>query len=248
MIKVKWLPFPPPIQAEKWPSGLFLLDLQTVLLKIPDLKKLSAHYFHSNFLLVMICVFFCWSCGNAGNKDEETDVFFSFKNYFENQAIGLTHRKIKIKKTVLKSGTMEERVMDADSVDWEKELKIFMDADMNKKSWVGLYHTDTVTSGPVMTIQYSATDSSLQVKKAYVVFSDNQVNDIMIESRFKNFYYQSSLYLHYRPANGYQVKGEQVIRFASRQLFEINVVFSDSVSSWSGQPFSSHYLCSQEHF
>jgi len=151
------------------------------------------------------------------------DNFFSFIKYFNNQAKELADHQTKMKKKIQKSGKTEEQLLQ--QPDWERELKIFMDADLNKKAWAGLYRIDTMETDSGITAVYLATDSAVQIKRAAVLSSGNQVQSIEINGRFTNFYYESAWNLYYRPDSGYHITGDQAILFGKRNSYEIDVQF-----------------------
>ena len=188
--------------------------LKTILKGFDPLLKMASLVFAAGF----------FSCTPAHDTTSGTPGdYFNLHTYFNSQAAILRNNEVKILKSVMRAGQREEHAFNA--VDWEKELKIFVDADLNKASWKDLYMVDSVPGDSSLGIRYTAKDSALQVKQETIYFTGNDVTEIQIESRFKNFYYASALQLNYKPADGYHISGEQQIRFANKQSFEINALF-----------------------
>jgi hypothetical protein len=161
-----------------------------------------------------------FSCRNpVGDAHQETDRYFSFKSYFKSQARQLKSTNVKLEKTIIKDGISETK--NIDSVKWENELKLFADADLNKKAWIDLYRIDSINADGKTIVTYTSTDSSLQVKNATIIFDGDAVSEIRIESSLKNFYYESFLHLDYIPGVRYYIKGSQMIRISKNHSFDI---------------------------
>jgi len=177
-----------------------------------------------NFLAyALVCIFLLTSCSRQQSPEITSGEYFSLRKFFESESAKLQSSGTGIKKIITRDGTSQELIMD--SVAWTNELKLFIESDLNKKSWTGLYHVDSTLSDSALVIRYSANDSMLQVKHVEILFVRGDVYEIRIESRLKNFYYQSAMLLHYLPGKSYRINGEQVLRFASMQTYLVEGIF-----------------------
>lgn len=173
------------------------------------------------FYLALITIFY--SC--LSNKTELTasSDYFSFANYFKAESKRLTGEKTGIKKIIHTTNSSEEKLLT--TINWDEELKLFADADINKPAWKGLYRIDTINSDGFLKVIYQSLDSILPIKRAEIIFKEMQITEINVDRSFSNFYYQSGLHLKYNPLKGYYIKGMQQVRFSSNQTFEISGTF-----------------------
>lgn len=76
------------------------------------------------------------SCQNSGESERNLK-YFDSKSWVENLLADLEAKRPQVEKTwIYDEQTEKKRVQD---MDWEKELKLFLDADLNKSSFVTSY-------------------------------------------------------------------------------------------------------------
>jgi len=163
-------------------------------------------------ILALACGFI--SC----NQERETTAnarlsYFDVKGYFSKEAHRLQQNNPTIKKTVSVNGTAENRELKI--TDWEKELAVFTNADINKASWQGEFK---VTTNNQLTV-YSSANKKIPVKKISLTYQLSKLAKIEIIVESKNILFQSSDTLIYAPHRFYEIKKLQKIRFLKKKSY-----------------------------
>lgn len=176
------------------------------------------------FLVLLLPLFFLMGCQDETNKAELWQgPYFSFRNYFTQQSNMHRKRKTILKKRIIKDGLTEIRNLERPN--WEQELSLFLESDLNKKAWTSMYRIDSLIQENGLIVNYTTLDSNLSVKFASILLSNDTIQEVKIESRFENFYYHSSIWLQYQTGTGYCIRGEQSLSFLKSHLFEITGSF-----------------------
>ncbi|MCH2022921.1 MAG: hypothetical protein MK207_10630 [Saprospiraceae bacterium] len=153
------------------------------------------------------------------NKD-----FFDLKLFFNNEAEYLKSKNIRIKKIIKHNNTIEENIQQID--DWENELKIFSDCDINKPSCKNRYTVDsTLSNSGFMTLHYEANDEKMQTKVIDIQISENNVHSIMIINKETNNIFESQQYLTYIPGKRYTIDKIQSVTLFEKENYSIDVQF-----------------------
>lgn len=165
-------------------------------------------------IFALVCGFI--SC----NQDKETNAYarssyFDVKGYFSKEVSRLQQINPMIKKTVSVNGTAENRELKI--ADWEKELAVFTNADINKASWQGEF---TVTKNNQLTV-YNSASKKIPVKKISLTYQLAKLAKIEIIVENKNILFQSNDTLIYAPGRFYEIKKLQKIRFLKQKSYRI---------------------------
>ncbi|HEY0895274.1 MAG TPA: hypothetical protein VGE15_01855, partial [Sphingobacteriaceae bacterium] len=91
-------------------------------------------------------------------KENQHNYFFDLKGYFTREAARLSAAQKPAMKEVIRNRSVERRNM---MIDWETELALFRESDINKAAWKDSYRTSK--SGNTTT--YTATDEDLRTRK-----------------------------------------------------------------------------------
>ena len=110
-------------------------------------------------------------------------------------------------------------------VDWENELKPFMEDDINKPGWTNSYTVDSSKSDTNTSLNYTAKDSSLPIKKINIISNSDKIIQVNILSGKQSNLYNLSTELNYDPLKGYTIKSAQKVRFVQQTNFEIRTEF-----------------------
>lgn len=165
-------------------------------------------------ILVFALVFF--SCNQRETAKANTDfMYFDLKGYFNKEIIRLKNDQAKVDKTVSINGVSETKSLLL--TDWEKELAIFVDADINKNSWKGSFKTNRKDD----IITYTSDHKKIPVKKISVTEKLSKISRIEIIINNKNILFQSQDTLTYLPDQLYQIKKQQKIRFLAAKNYSI---------------------------
>ncbi|MGM9479382.1 hypothetical protein ACS5PU_23370 [Pedobacter sp. GSP4] len=156
------------------------------------------------------------SCNQEKAAKANTDLlYFDLKGYFKKEINRLQQLKPTVNKTVSINGTAENKT--AVITDWQKELAIFINADINKTSWKGSFKTSTENGADV----YSSDNKKIPVKKLSILKNGSKVGKIEVIIDNKNILYQSQDTLTYYPDSLYQIKKEQKIRLLKPKSYFI---------------------------
>jgi hypothetical protein len=145
--------------------------------------------------------------------------------FFNKEAARLTKSKIKTEKR-LTFNDKKDQLPNA-KLDFEKELAVFINSDINKLSWRDKYQADSLYDDQkVLTkIQYKALEKQLKTQQVSIEFAGSKVSKIRIHNRLKSIIAQSEEELLYEPAVGYAINGTEVMRLAGKNTMGVAVKF-----------------------
>ncbi|MCZ4244761.1 hypothetical protein [Pedobacter punctiformis] len=165
-------------------------------------------------ILVFALAFF--SCNQRKDAEANTDLlYFDVKGYFKNEALHLQKVKPLVQKLVNLNGDAESKATKIN--DWEKELTIFTDADINKTSWRGSFKINKVAD----TETYTSDNRKIPVKRIIIVKVNGKVTSIEIIRENKNMVYQSTDTLLYYPDSLYEIRKQQKIKLLNPKKYII---------------------------
>ena len=170
-------------------------------------------------ILVFALAFF--SCNQREAAKANTDLlYFDLKGYFSKEIIRLKNAKVSVDKTVSINGTSETKSLLI--TDWDKELAIFVNSDINKNSWKGSFKINQQDG--VQT--YTSDSKKIPVKKVSVENNGSQISKVEIIILNKNILYQSLDTLTYYPDVLYKIRKQQKIRLLAPKDYTIVAKFN----------------------
>lgn len=156
------------------------------------------------------------SCGSPQNNGV-TSNYFQLPQYFKNEAERLQSANPQITKSVAINGVSEQKTIHVDS--WEKELASFIDADINKPAWKGLFKVQRSESTDI----YTTNSTKVPVKKVSITKADsNKVKRVQIIVENKNALYTSIDTLTYFPDSRYEINRTQKIRLMGQKKYLVS--------------------------
>ncbi len=168
-----------------------------------------------------------WGCsnGDSANADSETDRFFDVEGYFAGEVDRLQSEQPNIQKQVSLNG--EEESVQPDTLNFEKELSVFLNSDINKVSWIESYTADTTRhdDGSIATTTYEAQEEKLRTRLVEVSYEAEAPQRIRIINRTENAVLDARQELIYEPAIGFEIQQEQQIRFMKPNQISVAVRF-----------------------
>jgi hypothetical protein len=148
--------------------------------------------------------------------------YIDLQRFFSAEASRLNGLKPTFTKTVCINGKKESKVLNK-SIDWQKELSVFKEADINKPAFKGMYQIRTL---PNKTI-YTSNSKNAPVKRIEVEFGDaKKPTGVRIFQLTKNMIYQSTDTLSYYPDSVYSIHKKQVVRILGTTVYSINGKFN----------------------
>lgn len=150
--------------------------------------------------------------------------YFDLKGYFDGEAKRLAGLP-KVKKIATVDGQREERIID--SLDFEEELKIFSNADINRAAWSDKYAIDSVFNEQQQLTQlnYTSNDKDLRTQKISIDFNENGVSKIFIENSSSSAVADTKQLLTYQPEAGYTIESHQKVSMTDDNTFLVEVQF-----------------------
>jgi len=179
-----------------------------VLASPTDLPIFVEKMFRSILIsLLFIVVFSCANNGEVNNQPSST--FFSMIDFMEAEKKWMVNDKISLTKILSLNG--ETDTLYVNQPDFELELDVFINADINKPALSDKYSVDSIfRSDKLYKITYTAKDEKLKTRKLSVRFdSQNKVVNVDIRLFNGSPITKNVQHLIYRPNNGYVIKNEQ---------------------------------------
>ena len=172
-----------------------------------------------NVFLSCLVVIFLVSCSNS-NKieiDNSNIDFFDFKVFFEKEIKDFSFSKIK--KTV--SLNDEKETQELTEFDMEKELNLFIKANISRPSWKDKYQ---VTQSDNQTT-YKAMDEDLTIREIILEKEGDEVTQITIHTLSDNTIFEAAKTMVYQPKKGFFIENKQDVMLAGKNNIKIEVEF-----------------------
>lgn len=170
---------------------------------------------------------FLVACQGDSTQDVAKDgpaVFFDIKTYFQSEIIRLNQQKPKVTKKVVLQGEKDQ--IEVEIEDFQKELQIFLNSDINKLAWQEKYQADTTFEGNAMDfIRYEALDTTLRTKLVEIAFEAGQIQQIHIANSTESIVMQTKQDLIYRPESGYSIQSDQKTIFSEQKTLQLDASF-----------------------
>lgn len=183
--------------------------------------KFKVHLIYCFLLLLFV------SCG--ADKNEEQGNFYNLKGFVTEQINLLTELKPIVSKKMMVGDSVE--TTQTTIIDWEKELELFAQADLNKTVNSLIYDTKEDSLGVVYTLK-EGEDAPVRFLKIVLDGDSKKPQLVEVKLTTKNQLYESqkNLLLTCGEVKGkwrilsYQVRGFQDLVMSERKSFEIDAV------------------------
>ena len=170
------------------------------------------------FTLLVLSLAACQQKEISNKQIEYVDL----QGFFSAEANRLNGQKPTFTKTVCINGKKESKVLN-NTIDWEKELSVFKEADINKPAFKGMYQISML---PNKTI-YTTLSKNASVKRIEIDFGNTKKPvGIRIFQLTKNMIYQSTDTLSYYPDSIYSIHKKQEVRVLGTTVYTIEVKFN----------------------
>jgi len=169
----------------------------------------------------LACTVLVWGLSCSRRSDTPStghaESYFSLADYFSKEATRLQQFAPTVAKTVTKNGEAEHRMLRIDN--WQNELALFIDSDINKPAWQNSYRVDSTATS----VTYTSRDPELRTERIIVEKRpDGTVNHIRVVNRVSNMLYQTEERLDYHPDSAYQLVKRQWVRFIGESHYTIS--------------------------
>jgi hypothetical protein len=155
----------------------------------------------------------------SGSTNPPASRFFSCAAYFEGEALRLAQNRPELRKDVTRNGMHNALVMAAP--DWKRELEPFVQCDIGKPSLASAYRADTLLQHDTLRYLYTATEASAPVRQVAVLSTAGRIVRIVIETGDTNALFSTRRHLDYRPEEGYDIEGMQVMKLGETTRYTV---------------------------
>ncbi|NUN99764.1 MAG: hypothetical protein HUU01_04020 [Saprospiraceae bacterium] len=186
-------------------------------------------FYNSAVLLATALMFLSIACQPASEEPQSMEtasvpVFFDLKNYMSGQVEALKNTRPQAKKRVSINGKTEEQHSDA--INFEEELAIFINSDINKPAWSDKYTKDSsFSAGQLQYIRYIAKEENLKTQLLQVSFTAGTVSKIEIQNRTSAAIVTAEEIMTYTPGKGYSIIHKEMPALAKARNFSVETVF-----------------------
>lgn len=167
------------------------------------------------------------ACQTPAERQEAPNQYYDVKGFVQQQIVMLSRQKPMVNKLMVVSGEQEKR--STTEVDWQKELELFVQADINKPAYRNSYSINRPDS---VTYEYRIqTEEDLPVRYLKVVLNEPGGNPALIEAQIlsENKLYESEKNLLLRSdeqggdwrVKSYRIQGFQELAISSRKPFDV---------------------------
>ena len=148
--------------------------------------------------------------------------FFDLKGYMNTQIEDLNERQPTLEKRIQVDGQKETQQLD--SLDYEKELRMFLRSDINRKAWFDKYKADsTLENGNLQQIRYTTDAEDLKTQLLEIQYEQGEVSQIYIENRTESVVADVRQELLYEVGKGYRLFTAQQTAMSSEQEVIVKV-------------------------
>ncbi|MET4083006.1 hypothetical protein ABIB40_002973 [Pedobacter sp. UYP30] len=164
-------------------------------------------------LILSLAVFSCRPEKTA--KAISNNAYFDLKGYFEKEVERYNAKKPTVEKTVAINGKAEIKRLVIK--DWQRELAIFTDADINKSAWQGAFTIEKSGSDT----HYTSENKKIPVKEVFISNKFGKVAKVEVIIANVNLLYHSNDTLTYYPDSLYQIVKQQKIKLMGVKRYKI---------------------------
>ncbi|HEY0176678.1 MAG TPA: hypothetical protein VGC08_09890 [Pedobacter sp.] len=159
--------------------------------------------------IVLIILLSVWlaGCKSENKAPDAIKNYFDIRGFFNSEATRLGSKNPIVLKTVSDNRTPERKKVRI--ADWQNELELFSESDINKASWKDSYNTKKDSN----TVIYTAREAGLRTRKIRITKSPTgKTSRIQIENKAENMLYTSVENLDYYPDSLYIIDKFQKVR------------------------------------
>lgn len=159
-----------------------------------------------NILKASIFIFIISGCMTKENKEVKQQAsYFDLKGYFSNMAQQLHKSNPTVDKSVAKNELTEAKKLKINN--WEQELALFIEADINKPAWKDSYRKDSTATK----ITYTSKDPDLKTQKIEISLEKGIPVKFSISTTVANLLYHTAEQLEFYPDSAYSISKHQKV-------------------------------------
>ncbi|MEH0156797.1 hypothetical protein V6R21_21885 [Limibacter armeniacum] len=175
---------------------------------------------HLHFYFLVFIAAIAGGCTNPESTTYQETNYFDIVKLVQSQIDYLESNKATVNKEVWLDGQHE--TTQVKQVDWQKELTLFVETDLNKPVLRGSYQVEKSSNKTT----YSAIEKNLEIQQVDVIRDGDQLKEVRIKLLEDNmlFTFEKNLVMTFDQAshlNSYKVEGLKKVIFLSPSNFTI---------------------------
>lgn len=183
--------------------------------------------FRLNLLSTCACLYLFTfvSCQPTTPATTTSKTFFSVPDFVADQTQVLLQQKKQLDKQLhINQQKEQQRIAQPN---WEKELALFANTDINKAAWRDSYQKDSnfVVQDSLWHINYTAIDPHLRTQKISIQQHQQNLRSLSIHNQVNNLFYSLDERLAYQPNKGYQIVSVQKIVLLKADTLRLEAQF-----------------------
>lgn len=141
--------------------------------------------------------------GCQGEKNMPDIKHFSIPDYIHEQINILKSSDCSTRKSVVIKGKRQEKTIS--NPDWNIELQVFYQKDLNMPAWKNSYTVDTSYRKDTTELQYKSIDKKAPVQSAEIIKKDDEIISLRLIYRKSTSWYTIRQTLTFLPGKGYTI-------------------------------------------
>ena len=176
------------------------------------------------YILMLFLILSFIKCNKVENENKNSQNYFDLKAYCQAQIKQLNTNQPKVSKSIQIAGQTESKI--STETDWMAEFQLFINSDLNKTSFKGLYQVDsTFKDNELNTITLEALEEKCYTKMMEIRFKNKKVQEITISNAVDNLLYQKNESLHYIPEQLLSIHKTERMVFGENKESSIKLQF-----------------------
>ena len=175
--------------------------------------------------LIFICCMLAVisACNPPRDKIELTDIDINYVKLLDQEIKNLVNMHAGVEKSIYYQGKNEKKTID--TPDWNKELRPFLECNIQSPAFEKLYAETRRVSGDSLILVYTAKTDKSEVRKLEIYLLRQKLDSIRAELFRQNSYFTLNETLQYAPNQGYLICGSQKMMFAVETVYRIEARF-----------------------
>lgn len=169
-------------------------------------------------IFIFLLYGFLFSCGSKNNSNLKSG-FFDFPAFFTEEIKTLSKLNPGLRKTIAIDG--EPNTVSSDTADWNTELKVFFNIDLNPIISKEKYTIDLDSSAPLSILHYTAKDTTSEIQEVNITRKNGRIELIEAKLKTRSFIVDRDTRLSYQPMKGYGIQMKENYLWSQARETEI---------------------------
>lgn len=174
-------------------------------------------------LTFIACCFLLLSGCKDPNANDNADFDFNYAILLNKELDDLKKSEATIEKKIYYQGKSETKTLDMP--EWEKELRPFVECNIQTPAFDKLYSEEKRTSGDSLIYTFKAKTEKPEIRVLEVIIVKQRLKIIEASLFKKNSYFTLNESLLYRAGEGYRIQGSQKMMLAAETIYRIEAKF-----------------------